>query len=101
MSIKFFLVVVVGLIGYTNGILNDQRCKPKEKLSEDVQGSISTLCREAKIENDASNNADFIFTYKNPSSGGIGFSYGGGGYTAAASVSYLNIIIKEKFLFSG
>jgi hypothetical protein len=98
---KFFaiVVIVVGLVGYGNGSLNDPRCAPDENVTEDAKASVSTLCREAKIENDAANNADFVFTYKTPSGGGVGFSYGAGGYTAAASVSYSNIIIKEEFPF--
>jgi hypothetical protein len=42
-SIKFFLLVV-GLIGFTTGYLNDARCAPEENATEDVKASVSTLC---------------------------------------------------------
>ena len=97
MSMKFFVtVLVVGLVGYGSGNLNDPRCTPDQSSTEDAKDSVSTLCREAKIENNAANNADFVFTYKTPIGGGVGFSYGNGGYTAAASVSVIQILSSKK-----
>lgn len=86
MFMNFVILVVIGLIGFNNGILNDPRCSPKESFTEDAKASVSNLCREAKIENDAPNSADFIFTYNQGT--GVGYSYGDGGLIAAASVSF-------------
>jgi hypothetical protein len=85
MSINVILIGIVGLIAYTNGDLNDSRCSPRQSFMENVEVSVDNLCREAKLENDTPNYADFIFTYINGS--GPGFTTGNGGRTATASVS--------------
>jgi hypothetical protein len=105
MPMNFIVIGIIGLIASTYGDSNSTE-SPREldqSFSESVKASVDNLCRESKIEAAASNYSDFIFTYKNGH--GIGYTYGQGGMTAAASVcSYIylktllsNICLGSKF----
>ncbi|CAF1492636.1 unnamed protein product [Rotaria sp. Silwood1] len=78
--IQFGIII---LISFAASELNDPRCASRQDFSESVKSSVSDLCFQAKLENDAANYKDFIFTYSNGS--GVGFTYGDGGLTAAAT----------------
>ncbi|CAF3429131.1 unnamed protein product [Rotaria sp. Silwood2] len=82
-SINIILFCIIVSIPLTINALNDQRCTPRQNFFESVKSSVSELCLQAKLENDAPNNKDFIFTYANGA--GVGFTYGDGGLTAAAT----------------
>lgn len=88
-SLCLFLIGIAGSIDCTFDYSSDSRCGAKQNYVENVKSSATALCREAKIEKKAANNADFVFTYKNGT--GTGFSYGDGGLVAAASVSKSSI----------
>ncbi|CAF0976194.1 unnamed protein product [Rotaria sordida] len=92
-GINIILFGIFVSISFANNDLNDVRCTLRQDFSESAKSSVSELCLQAKLEKDASNNKNYIFTYSNGT--GPGFSYGDGGLIAAASVRNWPALINQ------